>query len=178
MRNGKRLFLEYEFFVLTISASLSTRDKNNPVYKIKSNPNKKRFKEYIKKKLDCYKLQYEEKVKGEDHIKNIQELADEITKKNKDILHKGRFRIGITQKLLNLYLKYLWTAGFILEPPHCPFDSIVIGKLSTNKIKYASFDTIKEYCTLVDLAQKEAKKVKKSIAQWELKEFKRRLNQN
>jgi hypothetical protein len=37
---------------------------------------------------------------------------------------------GIAQKLLNLYLKYLWCVGYIVEPPHCPIDRIIIGKTS------------------------------------------------
>jgi hypothetical protein len=38
-------------------------------------------------------------------------------------------RIGLAQKALNLYLKYLWCLGEIHEPPHCPLDSIVLGQV-------------------------------------------------
>ena len=41
----------------------------------------------------------------------------------------GRFRIGVAQKALNLYLKHLWCLDWIYEPPHCPFDNGIIRLL-------------------------------------------------
>jgi hypothetical protein len=38
------------------------------------------------------------------------------------------YKYGVAQKLLNLFLKYLWCLGTIAEPPHCPVDRIIIGK--------------------------------------------------
>ena len=37
---------------------------------------------------------------------------------------------GISQKMLNLYLKYQWCLGNIKEPPHFPVDRIIQEKLN------------------------------------------------
>ncbi len=62
-----------------------------------------------------------------------------MTTEFKDILFGNGFRVGIAQKALNLYLKYLWCLGKITEPPHCPFDSIIISEIKCN-IKWTEMD--------------------------------------
>ena len=46
---------------------------------------------------------------------------------------------GISQKMLNLYLKYQWCKGAIVEPPHFPVDRIIQEELNKvarkNKLK-------------------------------------------
>jgi hypothetical protein len=42
---------------------------------------------------------------------------------------KGKINFGIAQKMLNLYLKYMWSLGNIQEPPHFPVDRIIQIKL-------------------------------------------------
>ena len=69
------------------------------------------------------------------------------------------------QKALNLYLKLLWCLGKVKEPPHCPFDSIVISKLG-KKLNWTELDDIQPYKDLVNSARTLAGKL--SIAKWEL----------
>jgi hypothetical protein len=82
-------------------------------------------------------------------------------------LKNGRFRIGIAQKALNLYLKYLWCVGLIPMPPHCPFDSSIIGHLpECMNFNWTAIDSIDDYQKLVNSARKKADD--KPIAEWEL----------
>ena len=36
-----------------------------------------------------------------------------------------KINFGIAQKMLNLYLKYMWSLGHIQSPPHFPVDRII-----------------------------------------------------
>lgn len=106
-------------------------------------------------------------VTEEKHLANILELTDTLTSKFSYCLKNGRFRIGIAQKALNLYLKYLWCVGLIPLPPHCPFDSIIIGHLSECRdLNWTAIDTIEDYTNLVNAARR--KTDTKQIAEWEL----------
>lgn len=64
------------------------------------------------------------------HIGHITELRDAVTEVHGGIIAGGRLTFGRAQKLLNMYLKYMWCAQKISEtPPHCPFDDIIINKV-------------------------------------------------
>ncbi len=103
------------------------------------------------------------------HIAKIEWLANHLSAQFTLILDGGRFRIGVAQKILNLYLKYRWTLGWNPEPFHCPFDSKVISKLTLNRpIAWTSFDSLEDYKALVDAAKRNASQQRLTIAQWEL----------
>ncbi len=110
-------------------------------------------------------------IPSEVHFGNISLFADIVYKQysEKNILAGDRFRIGIAQKALNLYLKYLWCIKpNFPEPPHCPFDSIVIGQLdSKDWTTWTTLDDIEKYRSLVKAAQEKAGNM--SLARWELK---------
>jgi len=121
--------------------------------------------------LKAYGSEYEiGNVSEEKHTSNIKTFADEISARYGNILSGGRFRIGIAQKLLNLYLKYRWVLGLAAKSPlHCPFDYRIISQLSVVEprcIKWTKCDHIGCYQSWVDAARKKAGK---SIAEWELK---------
>jgi hypothetical protein len=112
-------------------------------------------------------------VTEEEHCQNIINLADTLTKEHKDsgVLRDGRFRIGIAQKALNLYLKYLWCLGDIQTPPHCPIDRRIIDKLDLNwkdrgKYDWTKLDDIERYRTLTHKCREKARD--NSLAEWEL----------
>ena len=51
---------------------------------------------------------------------------------------KFQFRIGQSQKLLNMLLKYYWGMGWLKKhPPHCPIDRNILEekKLKNNESK-------------------------------------------
>ena len=103
----------------------------------------------------------------DDHVAYICELAETVSKECGDVLLEGRFRIGIAQKALNLYLKYLWCLGRIPEPPHCPFDGVVISRLPLKSpAAWTRTDSVDDYCAWVRAAKKAAGS--QSLARWEL----------
>jgi hypothetical protein len=88
-----------------------------------------------------------------------------------------KFKIGPSQKLINILLKYYWWLGWIKnEPPHCPIDRIVLShsKLKINgKIpSWTKMNDIEEYKIYIKHIKKIANP--KSIATWELEIFNRR----
>ena len=86
--------------------------------------------------------------------------------KDKAILKDNVFRVGITQKAFNLYLKYLWCLGLRWiehEPPHCPFDRIVIGKLGGGLTAWTKVNDKKNTRALWRQLIKNVKRVKKLV---------------
>jgi len=173
--NG-RAFLEGEVMLLTLNGALSTRDRNFKVYCDGLDTNhKKKIRERICEKLKSLHDIYEAPCSEKAHVDNIWKLADDLTHAFGEELHDSRFRIGVSQKLLNLYLKYRWVLGWISEPCHCPFDSVIIEKLHLAKrVNWTALDSVDDYWALVDAARKASADARLSIAEWELANFERR----
>lgn len=165
---NKNEFLMNEFITLTLMGGLSTRNKKYPVYRkdVNSDP----FKKYLRKKLTNISEKYRnQNIKEEELVNLINELSKDATEKFQDILHENHFRIGISQKIINLFLKYLWCLDWIKEPPHCPFDSIIKNKLNClSLIDWTKLDTIDDYKKYTEVVFQIANAQGKSIAQWEL----------
>jgi len=118
-----------------------------------------------------YAKAYDSDISDETHNKNIQDLADNLSQEFGDILRGRRFRIGIAQKALNLYLKYLWCVGRIRSPPHCPFDFQIISRLDLEETerRWTEIDSIDVYNTWVESAKRKAGQDRyPSLAEWEL----------
>jgi len=91
------------------------------------------------------------------HIKNIKKLQNfSRTCSYSHILNDGTLNFGISQKLLNLVLKFLWYLEKIETPPHFPVDRIVQQKLN-------------------ELAKRQHKKVRKIIPWTKIKNEKQYL---
>ncbi|MFY3919845.1 hypothetical protein ACOTI7_20975 [Achromobacter xylosoxidans] len=101
----------------------------------------------------------------------ISALADRISCQHEPSLYKGRFRHGVAQKLVNIHLKYLWAAGVIPEPPHCPIDGI-IRDLAGLKYDWTVSDSVAEYEAAI--AELRVRAQPRTLAIWELQEFRRR----
>ena len=107
---------------------------------------------------------------------NIEALSSGLSERHREILVEGRFRIGAAQKALNLYLKYAWARGIILEPPHCPIDSIVLKKIEKcpksarcqicPNTTWTTIRTTQEYLHFVEKAREAANAQGKSLARW------------
>jgi hypothetical protein len=124
---------------------------------------------------------YSDPVTEEEHCLNIEDIAKTLTQKYKDtgILRYSRFRIGIAQKALNLYLKNLWCLGEItMPPPHCPLDRQIIDKLGLRwkeraQYDWTKLDDIEKYKELISRCGKVAREGKyQNIAEWELNVYK------
>ncbi len=173
--NNKRRFLSYELGLLTLKAALSTRDDNYPVYdrgtKIWQRSQAKRV---LRQWLVIIEEKYSKESIGEaEHMSFIAKVAEELSKELSRYLHNGRFRVGVAQKLVNVHLKYLWTAGFCQEPPHCPIDGIIRDAAGIDYV-WTSSDSIDEYQEAISQLEAIAKAKGLTLAQWELETFRRR----
>lgn len=157
-------FLRDEFFGLTFGATL----QRNDTYSATATPaERSRFRADLQRRLDDYAARYTEPVEDAQHVANIVRLADELSTAHARLLSAGRFRIGSAQKALNLYLKYLWCAGLISRPPHCPFDRRIIERLPQSvRCSWTKLDDVRRYARLVQAARQLAGEA--SLAEWEL----------
>ena len=107
------------------------------------------------------------------HLNNIKTICN-YTSSFKEVL-KAPINIGISQKLLNLVLKYYWCLDILPEPPHCPVDRIIQQKIYKQPlVNWTQLDNIDLYMQIINDIQVLAKKDNLSIAQWELENFNRR----
>ena len=176
IRDLMRNFLIGEIFSCTISASFS---RNRVYYNDSVTDNEKiEFKDSIKRWLDelVNKYNNRECISSENIIENINSFANDLSNKHGNILDGNRFRIGTAQKLINVYLKYLWVIREIDEPPLCPLDGVVLNKLDEVD-NWTELDDLDRYKELIQIAQNKAKEegFGSHIARWELKVWQNRL---
>lgn len=168
IKKEKEIYKGQGFWSMAIKGALATRNKNGKVYS--SDKGREEFKRdmgfYVKKHTVP---QYKNKVSDDEHIENIEKIK-EYSKKHGSILEGRALRIGVCQKLINLYLKYLWCQNLISTPPHCPFDGIVINGLaySGTPPSWTTMDDVSKYRELVEKARVLADEKGLGIAEWEL----------
>lgn len=173
IQDDKNSFLAYELGLLSLKAALSTRAENWPIYATSYKAHQRNsVKSAFRRELVNLATTYAAgQVTEENHMALISALADRISLQYKPSLYKGRFRHGVAQKLVNIHLKYLWTAGVIPEPPHCPIDGI-IRNLARLNYDWTSSDSAAEYEDAIAALKKHAQP--RTLAVWELQEFRRR----
>jgi hypothetical protein len=111
-------------------AALRTRNSTHPIY---AEHVSSREAEMLRAKWDQLlhdiSSQYNFQVSDDVHVQNISAICDVLSHEFAPILYGQRFRIGISQKALNLYLKFLWCLDLTgVPPPHCPIDGTVLQK--------------------------------------------------
>lgn len=119
-------------------------------------------------------LQYDRKISGKLHLRRIAAIADFISGSQRKLLHGKRMRFGVSQKALNLYLKYLWCLDIIPEPPHCPLDGIMLNKIAKIGATWTKSDCPEEYEYWIKECRKKAEAAgfdKNALPAWELKSF-------
>ena len=169
-------FLDQETFTLTLNGAIG----RNKTYREDIDEGSKRK---FRKSLQCWLFdrvgEYgAERVGEERHLANIDRLSSTVSENHGDILLGGTFRIGAAQKALNLYLKYCWARGIVLEPPHCPIDSIVLGEIEKcasgaacricSEVTWTKIRRMHEYVHFVEKAKAQAAEAGLSLARWEL----------
>ncbi len=104
------------------------------------------------------------------YIHHVEEFANAMTNDFAEILHNARFRIGIAQKVIGLYLKYLWLFDLTPEPTICPFDRIIIEGVLDMNGNWTQFDDQQTYQGIIDAALHHAEEhgFGQNLAQWEL----------
>ncbi len=161
-------FIKHEVFILTIMGAF----QHNKIYGENVNvANKIKFRKSLELLLNIKAEAYKKMVSESNHLMHLDELKSSLELAHKDILLDEFISFGTVQKILNLYLKYLWSIDLIVEPPHCPIDSIILNRLNdfttrwTKMNKNVYINTIEKIKLISE---------KRSIAEWELLEFSRR----
>jgi hypothetical protein len=184
-------FAYEECMSFSIQAGLQTRNPKYPIYcKPQVNETtlspkqheaqKARLKQSIKDFLESYeKMIISDGMKEDVHLKKISELPDKLTQNYSIILHEGFFRIGIAQKIINLFLKYMWSLGRIPEPCHCPIDGIVKSKIlkenpAVKLADWTALNSIDEYKSYINIIKELSSKNGISVARWEYENWQRR----
>ncbi len=167
---GPRDFLLDQFHGLVLAATVQRAN----VYRAGATEVlRDEFRVGLRQALDDLATAYRRPVGDAAHVRRIVALADRLTREHPRALVRGRFRIGPAQKALNLYLKYLWSAGWIPMPPHCPFDAVIMGALPyRHRVSWTQLDAPEGYQKLVSVAREVAGSV--PLAEWELGEYQRR----
>jgi hypothetical protein len=118
----KSKFIINELWVLSVAGALQRAN----IYKPNITENaKKEFKKDLKNYLEqLVSDQYFKEVDENTHVANIHALLAYTTKFS-SLLKNGKINFGVSQKILNLFLKYIWCLKLIPTPPHFPVDRIV-----------------------------------------------------
>jgi hypothetical protein len=168
-------FLRHEIFALTLAATA----QRSGLYRSGLTDRKRQpFKRSLRKALEHIARRYKTAVSEPVHIRNIEWLATSLSAKHANLLASGRMKCGHAQKALNLYLKYLWSIGRVVEPPHFPIDSIILKDVPKHSTcRWTKIKSIQEYCKVVEAARIQATRQRLSLARWELKIYIRRVAQ-
>jgi len=167
MTADQQRYLRDEFHGLTLSATVRRAKIYAPnISEQQHSP----FQSGLRRELELISEHYDREVRDETHLGHIDRLASSLSQQYSAVLRGGRFRIGPAQKALNLFLKYLWCAGLIPMPPHCPFDSRVIAKFpAPDQLNWTELDDIEAYARLVTVARAVAGTL--PLAEWELRVY-------
>ena len=140
------------------SCRLASLQRANAYAETVSDNQRARFQRRLDLALTDIGRRYGTEVSESDHIQNIEELAARLSKECGLALAKGRLRLGIAQKALNLYLKYLWCLRKIPMPPHCPLDSRVILQLpSVRDVSWTKMTNVSDYKKVIAAAKARAR---------------------
>lgn len=171
----KEKFISNEIWMLTFSAAF----QRAYIYSGGTEEQKKEFKNHLRLFIDNEVLpKYNGVINDEEHLKSIHSIID-ASKKFKGILTNGSINFGISQKILNLYLKYKWTLNKIPTPPHFPVDRRIQENIKYEQLfSWTQLTDSKKYMEFIDHVRDIVNKAGTydSIAEFELIHFERRLN--
>ena len=170
----KDKFIRDEIYTLSWSAAVG----RSKIYKENIGESERlEIKNFVKSFIDNNFISYyQNTVNDKTHNQNIINLSKELSKKFTTILYDNVFRIGTSQKVLNLYLKYLWCMDKIQTPPHCPIDGVILNILAKRSltkdqrnifsISWTKLNDIDEYFKIIQEARTI---VGSDLSSWELK---------
>jgi hypothetical protein len=172
INSQKKLFLVNEFVTLSIIAGLSTRNKNFPIYNPDSSEkDKAKFRGFLRESLifiwKKHKLQ--KNIDESELLTYFIKLQSDSAIEFSDLLYEGKLRYGICQKIINVFLKFLWVSDEIETPPHAPYDGIIQAKLNDKDLSpWTEMNDPTQYALFVKLANEIGEG---NIAKWELEEW-------
>ncbi|MDP4290577.1 MAG: hypothetical protein Q8908_05810 [Bacteroidota bacterium] len=164
-------FILNELWFLTINAAFQRANVYANGFSDEDEGAKRKFKSELKNYIDKNIIpNYNSPVAEDAHIKHIYEIS-EFSKLHGNILEERKLNFGICQKLLNLYLKYLWCFGKIKStPPHFPIDRKIQEKLGIkNPVSWTKDLDEEEYINIINLSKEKLSEYNKpNIAELEL----------
>ena len=173
-------FIHREILVLSINAGFQTRGK--PVYAEGVSGAGKRAGELKCRIRNLLRAIGTRQANAEfsNPLPVIERFRKTISDEFSDILAGNMLRLGVAQKIVNLYLKYLWCLEETLHvPQHCPFDNRIIERLSRKwkrgtaqegeKISNTNWTEMEEPADYKRLARAARDVASGRIAKWELK---------
>ncbi|MFZ1787224.1 MAG: hypothetical protein WAT92_02895 [Saprospiraceae bacterium] len=180
LRIEKIKFLKNQFWILTISAAFS----RNKIYKeinkksIATDQQKNKFRSKLFDHIESLSKNYSKDSYNDDiHKSNIESIVEFSSKHFSGKLQNGGLNIGTAQKILNLYLKYLWCSKLIdFEPPHFPLDRLI--QKSNKEEKVVSWTGITKYSEYIKVLKNTYNKNADSKAVWELKTYNQKNQKN
>ena len=163
-------FLEYEFTTSSLLAAFATRRKTHPIYAVTASEDQRDgVKKWVRIQLVALGRRYQSGDLTEtQHIEAIRNLAAEASTNHGETLHQRRFRFGVAQKLVNLYLKYLWAAGIVKDVHHCPLDGIISNR---EKLAYEWTTGESEVEYLQAIFKLQSRVGEESLQSWETRTF-------
>jgi hypothetical protein len=147
----RKEFIQSEVWILsTFGAFQRANIYKDNIPEIEKKHFRFKLKEFI---INVLVNDYRQDVNEETHIQNIARLS-KFSKNFDSILQGGQLNFGVSQKLLNLYLKYLWCMDMVATPPHFPVDSIIQKKLRvSNPVPWTKMTTSDDYLRIIDVAK-------------------------
>jgi hypothetical protein len=147
----RREFIQSEVWILsTFGAFQRANIYKNNISEIEKKHFRFQLKEFI---INVLVDDYRQDVNEKTHVQNIEQLSD-FSKNFDSILQGGKLNFGVSQKLLNLYLKYLWCMDMVATPPHFPVDSIIQKKLRVSSpVPWTKMTTSVDYLRIIDIAK-------------------------
>jgi len=163
-------FFHNEFATLSLMAGLGTRNAAATVYTANATAaDRDAIKRSLRDALLLLGQQYRAgNVKEAEHVGNIRQFPAGLPAALAHKLSGVRLRFGVAQKVVNLYLKYMWVAGHIGKPPHCPIDGLIAQKARIN-YRWTTSNSEADYLQAV--AALRARAAGQELADWELAEF-------
>lgn len=150
--------------------SLVAAFQHNPIYKPEIQQfDRKPLRKAFRNKLQQIGSLYSQPVTEESHIDNIVDMADSLSSRFGYLLKNNRFRIGTSQKAINLFVKFLWCLNDNCPtPPHCPIDRKILDEVSIDG-SWTKLDSIIAYQDWIQKIREHVRlKNYESIAEWEL----------
>ena len=166
-------FIHNEIWTLTFGAAFQRAN----IYKDQcTDLAKSEFKSETRKYVTTFlfPLYNGDAISDEEHIKNIYKLSD-FTTRFHNILNNGRLNFGASQKILNLFLKYMWCLYEAPIPPHFPVDRRIQENIGFRPIiSWTTFENETGYMEIINFARNSLS-IHPNIAEFELEHFERRI---
>ena len=164
----KREFILNEIWIMTCSAAFQRAN----IYALEAiDAEKAVFRNKLKVFIhELSKAYTSNSITETSHLKNTHSIST-FSKQFDNLLSNGKLNFGISQKLLNLYLKYLWCIDILkLPPPHFPVDRIIQTKLKiTNPFPWTQMIDETEYLKIIEKAKQTLSRYKvDNLAELEL----------